>query len=312
MSRRTDWAGLTRMKTAEGRRMIGIEELDALDLTIWLGRGSDAASLLGCNQSTISRRSNQCLQVFDLRMHRDAEGWPRIRQHDLLQLERQVHQLHRLRDGRHLRIDASLLAAPLLQGATPQGWIAGSLNQLGWQRPVRLLEERILDAWITAMGQELRAASSSVLLCIPLLITPLQLACTSDHSLLHQGALTLNDLVGLPRLAPRQGLYTRTEQLLGPWREQHRPLTLDTSPRRQSGLVEGQMPNEVLQYATRFSLAHQRRLQPLPLELGVATELTLVMRRDIGDQAAMVQLVETLQERAQMAALADLGVQGRN
>ena len=89
--------------------MIGIEELDALDLTIWLGRGSDAASLLGCNQSTISRRSNQCLQVFDLRMHRDAEGWPRIRQHDLLQLERQVHQLHRLRDGRHLRIDASLV-----------------------------------------------------------------------------------------------------------------------------------------------------------------------------------------------------------
>ena len=118
------------MKPAAGRRMIGIEELDALDLTIWLGRGSDAASHLGCNQSTISRRSNQCLQVFDLRLHRDAEGWPRIRQHDLLQLERQVHQLHRLREGRHLRIDASLLAAPLLQGATPHGWIGGSLAEL--------------------------------------------------------------------------------------------------------------------------------------------------------------------------------------
>lgn len=292
--------------------MIGIEELDALDLTIWLGRGSAAASRLGCNQSTISRRSNHCLQVFDLRLHRDVEGWPRVRQHDLLQLEREVHQLHRLRQGRQLRLDASLLAAPLLRGHVPPGWMAGSLDALGWQRPLRLLEERILDAWITAMGQELGPHASPRMLCVPLLITPLQLACTANHPLLGQGTLQLPDVAGLPRQAPRQGLYPRTEQLLGPWREQHRPLCLETSPRRRASELDGAAPATLLQYGTRFSLAHQAQLRPLPLDLGVQAELTLVMRRDVSDQAAMVQLVEALQQRALQAALADLGVQGRN
>jgi hypothetical protein len=71
-------------------------------------------------------------------------------------------------------------------------------------------------------------------------------------------------------------------------------------------------PQPVLHYGTRFSLAHQPQLTVLPLDLGVESELTLVMRRDIADQAAMVQLVESLQQRALQAALADLGWQGRN
>jgi hypothetical protein len=292
--------------------MVGIEELDALDLTIWLGRGNDAAARLGCNQSTVSRRSNHCLQVFDLHLHKDAEGWPRIRQHDLLQLEREVHQRHRLRQGTHLRLDASLLAAPLLHGNVPRGWIAGSLDGLGWQRPLRLLEERILDAWITAMGQELEPGIGSMVLCVPLLLTPMQLACAPGHPLLGQGSLQLQDVAGLPRLAPRPGSYPRTERLLGPWREQHRPLTLEPHPRRRAAVADGLSLDQVLHYGTRFSLAHQGLLTPLPLDLGVQTELTLVMRRDVSDQAAMVQLVETLQQRALQAALTDLGVQGRN
>ena len=292
--------------------MVEIEELDALDLTIWLGRGSDAAARLGCNQSTISRRSQHCLQVFDLRLHRDREGWPRTRQHDLLQLEREVHQLYRLRQGRQLRLDASLLAAPLLRSGVPRGWLAGSLDGLGWQRPLRLLEERILDAWITAMGQELEAASSAMVLCVPLLVTPMQLACAPGHPLLGQGSLQLQDVAGLPRLAPRPGSYPRTERLLGPWREQHRPLPMESAPRRRTATAEDLGLDRVLHYGTRFSLAHQGLLTPLPLDLGVQTELTLVMRRDVSEQAAMVQLVDALQQRAVQAALADLGVQGRN
>ena len=292
--------------------MIGIEELDALDLTIWLGRGSDAAARLGCNQSTVSRRSHQCLEVFDLRLHRDADGWPRIRQHDLLQLEREVHQLYRLRQGRGLRLDASLLAAPLLRAGTPQGWMVGSLEGLGCQRPLRLLDERILDAWITAMGQDVQPAARSHMLCVPLLVTPLQLACAHGHPLLGEGTLQLADVAGLPRLAPRPGSYPRTEELLGSWRDARRALPLETTPRRRSTATDHLAPLQVLHYGTRFSLAHQADLTPLPLELGVQTELTLVMRRDLADQVAMVQLVETLQQRARQAALADLGVQGRN
>lgn len=292
--------------------MIGIEELDALDLTIWLGRGAAAASRLGCTQSTISRRSNQCLQVFDLRLHRDDEGWPRVREHDLLLLERQVHQLHRLRRGSGLRLDASLLAAPLLAEGTPCGWICGGMDALGWRRPMRLLEERVLDAWITAMGQELATVCQTTMLCIPLLITPLQLACSSGHPLLRETRLRLEDVAGLPRLAPRAGSYPRTERLLGPWRQDREALQLETGPRRRPTLMDLPAPEPVLHYGTRFSLAHQTRLQALPIDLGVQSELTLVMRRDVCEEAAMLELVDTLQRRGLQAARLDLGSPGRN
>ena len=52
--------------------MVQADELDALDLLIWLGTGTEAAR--HCNQSTISRR---------------------------------VHQLHRFLKGRPWRVDAS-------------------------------------------------------------------------------------------------------------------------------------------------------------------------------------------------------------
>lgn len=291
--------------------MIGIEELDALDLMLWLGRGSDAARHLDCNQSTVSRRCNHCLEVFDLQLHRDGEGWPRLRQHDLLELEREVHQLYRLRQGRQLRLDASLLAAPLLQAGAPAGWITGHLDGLGWRRPIQLLEERILDAWITAMGQELDALATPALVCIPLLVTPLQLAATPDHPLLGQGALGLNDLVGQPRLAPRRGSYPHTEQLLGSWRERHRPLTLSTTNPRRRERGSTALSQPVLHYGTRFSLAQQPSLRALPVELGVETQLSLVMRRDLSEQPALQILVETLEQRTHQAVLADLGVPAR-
>jgi hypothetical protein len=287
--------------------VIGIEELDALDLMLWLGSGSEAARQLDCNQSTVSRRCNHCLKVFDLRLHRDGEGWTRTRRHDLLELEREVHQLYRFRRGRRLRLDASLLAAPLLEAGAPAGWITGSLDALGWQRPVQLLEERILDAWITAMGQELQAVATPALVCIPLLFTPLQLAATANHPLLGQGDLSLNDVAGQPRLAPRLGVYPRTEQLLGSWRERHRPLPLSTTPRR-GGRSNTATAEPVLHYGTRFSLAHQLGLHALPLELGVRTELSLVVRSDISEQGALQTLLQTLQQRARQAVLADLGL----
>ena len=292
--------------------MVEIEALDALDLTIWFGRGGDAASRLDCNQSTVSRRSNHCLQVFNLPLQRDGEGWPLTPDSPLLTMQREVHQLDRLRRGQGLRLDASLLAAPLLRGWSPGDWVLGNLDALGWQRPLQLLEHRILDAWITAMGQELQNCRVTDLCCIPLLITPMQLAAAAGHPLHGEGELTLNDVAGLPRLAPRPGSYPRTEQLLGRWRERRQALTLECSHKRRASDPAIAATVRTLHYGTRFSLAHQSDLKPLPLELGVATELTLVMRQDVSEHAAMLQLMETLRQRATQAALNDLGTPGRN
>jgi hypothetical protein len=264
--------------------MVLVEELDALDLLIWLGSGSAVAQRLGCDQSTISRRSRQCQQV--------------LRDNAMLQLQREVHQLYRLRQGRQLRLDASLLAAPLLGGAQPEGWIAGHLNRLGWRRPLQLLQDRILDAWITAMGQELGQLEGLDVCRIPLARTPLLLASQPDHPLLRQSRLQLSDVGHLPRLAPRQGRYPRTERLLG-------AKGLENGGQHRSGSL-------MLHYGTAFSLAHQPSLRPLPLDLGVSTELTLVVRRDLVEQPSVGALVHELRQRLVAAcrsgSLADGGL----
>lgn len=286
--------------------MVLVEELDALDLLIWLGSGSAVAQRLGCDQSTISRRSRQCQQV--------------LRDNAMLQLQREVHQLYRLRQGRQLRLDASLLAAPLLGGAQPEGWIAGHLNRLGWRRPLQLLQDRILDAWITAMGQELGQLEGLDVCRIPLARTPLLLASQPDHPLLRQSRLQLSDVGHMPRLAPRQGRYPRTERLLGDdWRRQSPAQVmeeLDTGRRSQAKGTENggqhRSGSLMLHYGTAFSLAHQPSLRPLPLDLGVSTELTLVVRRDLVEQPSVGALVHELRQRLVAAcrsgSLADGGL----
>ena len=300
--------------------MVLVEELDALDLLIWLGNGAAVAQRLGCDQSTISRRSRQCQQVFGLRLLRRDAGWQANRTSSMLQLEREVHQLYRLRQGRQLRLDASLLAAPLLGSPQPAGWIAGHLNRLGWRRPLQLLQDRILDAWITAMGQELRQLEGRDVCTIPLARTPLLLAGQREHPLLRQGALQLSDVCHMPRVAPRQGRYPRTERLLGDdWRSQSPAQVmeeLNTGHRPQARATErgDQDPSGslILHYGTAFSLAHQHSLQPLPLDLGVSTELTLVVRRDLVEQPSVCLLIHDLRQRLQAAChtgtLADGGL----
>lgn len=278
--------------------MISVDELDALDLLIWLGRGEDAAHRQRCNQSTISRRCQTVLSTFSLRLHKDADGWPCTRHHELLQRERELHQLYRLRSGRPLRVDASLLAAPLLRPGVPESWWHGPLDEVGWQRPLQLLEQRILDAWVTGMGQELPNEATAWCAVIPLLRTPLQLAARSEDPLLLEAGLSANDLAGIPRLAPRSGSYARTEQQLGSWRQQQ-PLLLESQARRRSkgseATGEGQ---RLLHYGTPVNLGLQREWRALALNLGVRTESCLVVHRDLEGDGRVQVLLELLRRRA--------------
>lgn len=283
--------------------MISLEDLDALDLVLWLQRGEGAARRLGCDQSTVSRRASRCLKTLGLQLQRNLNGSDGLRgdpqRMELLQMQREVHQQHRLMQGRGLRIDASLLAAPFVEQPEPQGWILGDLNGLGWQRPLQLLQMSILDAWITAMGHELPNDKDSPFFCMPLLGSPLVLAAEQGHPLLGEKALSPRDLQGFERVAPRVGRYPRTEALLGDWRL-HRPaLPLECSRERR------REPPKLLplEYGTGFSLEKQTRLSCLDLNLHVMTELTLVIRRDLVEKPAMAQLIEKLQQRSHASAL---------
>lgn len=284
--------------------MISVDELDALDLLIWLGRGEDAARLQRCNQSTISRRCQSVLRTLALRLSRDADGWPCTARQALLQRERELHQLYRLRTGLPLRVDASLLAAPLLRPGVPQGWWRGPLDEVGWQRPLALLEQRILDAWVTGMGQELPGRESSWFLAIPLLRTPLQLTTRISDPLLLETGLQANDVAGIPRLVPRSGSYAHTERLLGSWRSQQQPLLLESQARRRHLAITGRGDGSgrLLRYGTTISLAMQAEWRPLALNLGVTTESCLVIHRDLAEDPRLQELLQLLRQRASALA----------
>lgn len=55
--------------------MVPADELDALDLLIWLGSCTDLARHCQCNQSTISRRVRQALRPFGLTLIRRQGEW---------------------------------------------------------------------------------------------------------------------------------------------------------------------------------------------------------------------------------------------
>ena len=56
-------------------QVVSVEVLAALDSLLWLRTGDCAAAHLRCFQSTVSRHSRRCLQVFDLGMEKRAGEW---------------------------------------------------------------------------------------------------------------------------------------------------------------------------------------------------------------------------------------------
>ena len=99
--------------------MVSPDELEALDLLCWLRNRDDAARLAYCNQSTISRRSQQAIKVFDLFSSHGQGPHPQAGSATLLRMEREVHQLFRLSGGNRLRLHAPYWAS--LLGEPPIG-----------------------------------------------------------------------------------------------------------------------------------------------------------------------------------------------
>jgi hypothetical protein len=281
--------------------MVPAEELDALDLLIWLGTGTDVARHCHCNQSTISRRVRQALRPFGLTLDRRQGEWSLGQESPLLALERQVHQLHRFLTGSPLRVDASYLAAPLLQAipTDPQVWIRGRPRAMGSHRPLELLHERVLDAWITGMDQELLQLDPQTFWRVPLLRTPLRIVAASDHPLHGQGQLNRADLAPFPRLAPGPGKYPQTEdQIKGLGLKP--PLHL--SPSHPYGPARACATPQALHYGTALTLLHQPNQHPLDFGLNIDSHVSLVVRTDLLEQPAVALLVEQLQTQAHLLA----------
>ena len=129
--------------------MVTPDALDALDFLVWLNSGYRAAELCGCHQSSISRRAQETAAVFGLSLIRERTSWRLSGSKVLLDLEREVHQLHRLLRGSQLRLELAPELVVLLPRLATSAWLACCVEAAGPERSRKLLEARVIDGWLT-------------------------------------------------------------------------------------------------------------------------------------------------------------------
>ena len=80
--------------------MLASEDIFSLDALVWLQSGHRAGVLAGAHQTTMSRRSRECLQRLGLTLEQCDGSESQEPLQTLLLMERQLHQQHRLRQLR--------------------------------------------------------------------------------------------------------------------------------------------------------------------------------------------------------------------
>lgn len=290
--------------------MIGLDQLAALDLSLWMGSGAAAARVLGVNQSSVSRQTRSVLGLLGLQVA-SRRGVAHVRGDvELLWAEREVHQMARLQGWAPLRIDANYASGPWFLTTVPDGWITGHFGLPGLQRPLGLLRERVLDAWVCSYQPDLPAADDPDWWVLDLLQAPLQLLGAPQHPLAHERRLSQADLERFPSLALPAGWFPRTEAHLrqqGLWRESvdfHRYDPDDWEGRSHDGVT--------LLYGNSLTEALMPCTTRLDWDLGMICGDALVVRRDLADQPAIQQLAAILLGRAREIAERFIDVQAMN
>jgi hypothetical protein len=278
--------------------MVSLEELAALDLQIWLRTGPQAARAVGCNQSTISRRVERTLGVFRLKLHRRGGEW-HLRGHlQLLRMQRELHQCARFLGQEPLRLEISPLMVPLLAQPPLPGWRLGRGDMLGLLRPLQLLRERILDAWLIDNSVDLPAPEDPEFVRFDLARYPLWLAAVDGHPLVGERGLSLADLRRFPVPHMPQLLFPNTSRAVDALglsgvalRSRHYD-PADWEGRTADGVS--------LTYANPFNLANHPELRPLDSEPLLSNGVSLVVRRDQADQTAIQALRAEVLRRFQL------------
>ncbi len=283
--------------------MVSPEQLEALDLTHWLGADQLAAERASCSQSTISRRRGEVQRLFQVRRIRNdvTLGWDLEPASPLLLMERKVHQQHRWITGGRLRLEADAWLAALVQ-SLPQRWMRGTLDGLGVVRPLGLLRERVIDVWLSCCRLDLPQADDPELQVIELATLPLLVVADLRHPLIGRGNLTPRDLACFPSVAVADHLYPRFARALrrlGLWSQPVPIQRYDTE--KWEGLTADQA---TLAYGTALSLLCCQDLQPVAVDLNLSTTVAVVVHRDLAELPPLQELCRRLRARLQ-ALLAD-------
>ena len=249
--------------------MLSLEQLATLDLYLWLEREDEAARRLNLHQTSVSRQLRGALKTLNLKLDRSAPHKGLLGELELLQAERRVHQLARLRGLMPLRLDAAFSSGPWFAPGLPQGWISGNFDLPGKTRPLALLEERVIDAWIGSYQPDMPEPDDPLFFSVDLLHFPVYLTAALDHPLARERQISSGDLARFPQPGSSFGLVPQDRgQAQGPGAlERHRS---DSALRpRQLGGPQHRWGDDALRHLLlRHAPARQR-----PFGLGHAAQL---------------------------------------
>ena len=275
--------------------MLSVETLDALDLTLWLGSELKAADRLFCHQSTVSRRVQAALHLFDAQLVR-GNGELQLSAPDrLLSMQREVHQLARLLMDGPLRLELDhWVGRDLLEGR-PAQWQLGRTGCIGVRRPLQLLEERVVDAWLASKRADLPESDHPTFQVFELARMPLVLLASSDHPLQAQSTIASDDLCTFPSLAiagdpypafagdlRRQGLWSHPVEMPRYAYRRWEAIALDGATT---------VPSNGL------ALVQNPQLAALPWQSDLQDCVAVVVRSDVATSPAIERLLACLMEQ---------------
>ena len=277
--------------------MISIADLKYLDFQIWLRSGEECAKRLFTTQSTISRRNAETLKTLGLKTKRDEFGeWITEGDAKLLSMERNIHQLYRLSNNEEkLRLEATFWAGPTLAQPAPEGWVNGVWNHVGMARPLHLIHEGIIDAWISSYQPDLPEPDNPDFAVIDLCKTPVKLVANKHHPLAKKKDICKQDLESFPALSLPKGWFPLTEKKLrshGLWSTEAR------MKKYRKELWEDKTEDQItLSYATCLGLEVMENLSVLDYDLDLTSGESLIVKRGLMDNEKVHSLLSCLKER---------------
>ena len=277
--------------------MISIADLKYLDFQIWLRSGEECAKRLFTTQSTISRRNAETLKTLGLKTKRDEFGeWITEGDAKLLSMERNIHQLYRLSNNEEkLRLEATFWAGPTLAQPAPEGWVNGVWNHVGMARPLHLIHEGIIDAWISSYQPDLPEPDNPDFAVIDLCKTPVKLVANKHHPLAKKKDICKQDLESFPALSLPKGWFPLTEKKLrshGLWSTEAR------MKKYRKELWEDKTEDQItLSYATCLGLEVMENPIVLDYDLDLTSGESLIVKRGLMDNEKVHSLLSCLKER---------------
>lgn len=269
--------------------------LIALDHLCWLGSGRQVAERMQCNPSTVSRKAEACAVSLGLLLRKRAGLWMLYGDGELLEAERQLHQRYRLAGYGPLRLDVCADLALLLGDPPHDGWRCGGQGHFSFRRPLELLEQRVIDAWLCSFCEELPALEQAGWQVMELLDLPLLLLAHAEHELLAgggAGAVEPAALRSFPCLALPDHCQPRRQAVLQRLGLGNLLLGIE---RHDEGKWDGALADRrTIRPGTPFELIQRDGWKALPVPLQHSARLGLVVRNDLADESPLRDLHRVL------------------